>query len=108
MTTSNPPGDPTDPTTQQQGRTLSGSGVPTPPGGVRGVDAVDSMDSEPGAGTTTGADGQTAAREQQRKDTGQRSPAAGTEEGDDLAQTAALGATDDPAGGSIQPGGATP
>ena len=44
-------------TTFQEGSSLRGEGVPTPAGGVRGVDQVDDMDAEPGHGTTTGADG---------------------------------------------------
>jgi len=102
------PPDPSDNTTTQVGRTLHGDPVPTPAGGVRGVDQVDAMDSEPGHGTTTGADGDTAAREQLRQDLGERPASAGTEQGDDLEQSAALGATDDPQGGSIQPDGARP
>lgn len=79
------------------------SSVPTPPGGVRGVDQVEAMDAAPGEGTTSGADGQTQAREQMRRDLGERT---GGVEDNDLEQSAALGATDDPEGGSIQPGGA--
>ncbi len=97
---------PDDPTLQQQGTTLGADPVPEPAGGVRGADAVDTMDSEPGEGTTTGADGQTAAREQLRRDLGERSPGTGDERGDDLEQSGALGDTDDPQGGSIQAGGA--
>ncbi len=86
--------------------------VPEPGGGVRGVDQVDRMDTEPGHGTTTGADGDTASREQMRKDLGERPSDADTESGDSqggdsLEQSAALGATDDPLGGSIQADGAT-
>lgn len=102
------PLDSPDSTSTQEGRTLHGDHVPTPPGGVRGVDQVDAMDSSPGHGTTTGADGETEAREQLRKDRGERSEGSGTEAGDDLEQAAALGATDDPEGGSIQPDGARP
>ena len=76
--------------------------VPTPAGGVRGADQVDAMDSEPGHGTTTGADGDTAAREQQAEH------GEGAESGGGLEQFAALGATDDSQGGSIQPVGADP
>lgn len=72
--------------------------VPTPAGGVRGADQVDRMDAEPGHGTTTGADGETAAREALRKDLGERSAASG-EDGPDVG--ADLGATDDPRGGSL-------
>ncbi len=82
--------------------------VPTPPGGVRGADQVDAMDAEPGHGTTTGADGDTAAREALRKDLGERPQDAGTEDGDDLEQGAAVGETDDPQGGSIQAHGSHP
>ncbi len=99
---------PSDVTSTQEGRSPQADHVPEPAGGVRGADAVDSMDSSPGHGTTTGADGDTGAREQLRKDLGERDPGQGTEEGDDLEQGAALGATDDPDGGSIQPHGATP
>ena len=85
------------------------SGLEEP--GVRGGDAADRMDSAgPGSGglAGAGADGETGAREALRKDLGERSPEMGTEEGDDLEQGAALGATDDPEGGSIQPHGARP
>ena len=97
----------TNPTT---GRPSSGGTehVPTPPDGVRGADQGDAMDPEPGHGTTTGADGETAAREGLRQDLGERSEGTGTEAGDDLEQAAAIGETDDPQGGSIQPGGAQP
>ncbi len=80
--------------------------VPEPEGGVRGVDQVDDMDNDPGHGTTSGADGDTAAREQMRKDLGERSADADTEGGDALEQAAAIGETDDPQGGSIQAHGA--
>ena len=99
---------PGDNTTTQEGASPSAEHVPTPPSGVRGADQVDAMDSAPGQGTTTGADGETAAREQQRRDLGERPAGAETEEGDDLEQAAALGPTDDPQGGSIQPGGSRP
>lgn len=95
-----------DNTTQQQGSTRGADPVPEPAGGVRGVDQVDAMDSSPGHGTTTGADGETAAREALRRDLGERSGSTGDETGDDLEQAAALGATDDPEGGSIQADGA--
>jgi hypothetical protein len=76
-----------------------------PEPGVRGGDAADRMDS-PGEGSgglpAAGADGQTAAREQLRKDLGERDGSLGTEEGGELEQAAALGETDDPAGGSLQ------
>jgi hypothetical protein len=111
MTTANTPEDSSttsDATTTQEGQALRAEHVPVPPSGVRGADAVDAMDNAPGHGTTTGADGDTGAREQLRKDLGERAASTGTEEGDDLEQGAALGATDDPEGGSIQPDGARP
>ena len=79
-----------------------------PEPGVRGGDAADRMDS-PGEGSGglpgAGADGQTGAREQLRKDLGERDASMGTEEGGDLEQAAAIGETDDPQGGSIsEPG----
>lgn len=43
-----------------------------------------------------------------RKDLGERPAEAGTEDGDDLEQTAAVGETDDPQGGSIQGVGSRP
>jgi hypothetical protein len=75
--------------------------------GVRGGPA-DRMDSAPGSGglAGAGADGQTEAREQLRAELGERSPQAGTEDATSLEQAAALGPTDDPQGGSLQPGGA--
>jgi hypothetical protein len=76
-----------------------------PEPGVRGGDAADRMDSPgPGSGglAGAGADGETGAREQLRKDLGERDAATGTEEGGDLEQAAAIGETDDPQGGSIQ------
>jgi hypothetical protein len=85
------------------------SGLEEP--GVRGGDAADRMDS-PGAGSggmpSAGADGETGAREQLRKDLGERSPDLGSEAGDDLEQAAAIGETDDPQGGSIQEHGSRP
>ncbi len=85
------------------------SGLEEP--GVRGGDAADRMDSG-GAGSGglpgAGADGETGAREQLRKDLGERSPDMGTEAGDDLEQAAAIGETDDPQGGSIQDHGSRP
>ncbi len=79
--------------------------VPTPAGGVRGADQVDRMDPPPaGEGTTTGADGQTPAREQMRVDQGERSASAGREDDDALEQAAALGETSDPADGSLAGG----
>jgi hypothetical protein len=85
------------------------SGLEEP--GVRGGDAADRMDS-PGAGSGgvagAGADGETGAREDLRKDLGERSPSSGTEAGGDLEQAAAIGETDDPHGGSIQEHGSRP
>ena len=79
--------------------------VPTPTGGIRGADQVDRMDPPPaGEGTTTGADGQTPAREQMRVDQGERSASAGREDDDALEQAAALGETSDPADGSLAGG----
>ncbi len=79
--------------------------------GVLGGDATDRMDS-PGAGSggvpSAGADGETGAREQLRKDLGERSQDTGDETGDDLEQAAAIGETDDPQGGSIQAHGSRP
>ena len=85
------------------------SGLEEP--GVRGGDAADRMDSAgPGSGGLpgAGADGETGAREQLRKDLGERSPQMGSEAGDDLEQAAAIGETDDPQGGSIQEHGSRP
>lgn len=76
--------------------------VPEPASGVRGADQADALDNEPGHGTTTGADGQTPAREALRQDLGERSPDSGTETDGGLEQGAAVGPTDDPQGGSIQ------
>ena len=95
----------TDATRTQEGVDVHGRHVPEPAGGVRGVDQVDDMDNEPGHGTTTGADGQTPAREQLRTDLGERRPDAGVEADAELEQGNALGAIDDPQGGSIQPHG---
>ena len=78
--------------------------------GVLGGDA-DRMDSPgPGSGGLpgAGADGETGAREQLRKDLGERSSDMGTEAGADLEQAAAIGETDDPQGGSIQGHGSRP
>lgn len=79
------------------------------PGGLKGGDPS-RLDAEPGSGgmPAGGADGQTAAREQMRKDLGERAPSAGTEGGDDLEQAAAIGETDDPQGGSLQRDGSRP
>ena len=85
------------------------SGLEEP--GVRGGDAADRMDSPgPGSGGLpgAGADGETGAREQLRKDLGERSSDMGTEAGGDLEQAAAIGETDDPQGGSIQQHGSRP
>ncbi len=72
------------------------------PQGVRGGDA-DRMDPGPLGGVPgAGADGETGAREELRKDLGERPVDAGTETGDDLDQAAAIGEIDDPQGGSIQ------
>ena len=79
--------------------------------GVLGGDATDRMDSPgPGSGgmPSAGADGETGAREQLRKDLGERAASTGTEEGGDLEQAAAIGETDDPQGGSIQEHGSRP
>jgi hypothetical protein len=79
--------------------------------GVLGGDAADRMDSPgPGSGGLPGggADGETAAREQLRKDLGERSDSLGSEEGGGLEQGAATGETDDPQGGSIQQSGSRP
>ena len=107
MTTS--PQDPqaNDATTQQQGVDVHDRHVPTPPSGVRGADQVSDMDPEHGT-AVAGADGQTQAREQQRKDLGERRPDAGEETGDSLEQAAAIGPTDDPQGVSIQAHGSRP
>lgn len=66
--------------------------------GVRGGDP-ERMDAAPGSGgvPAAGADGSTETREQLRKDLGERSEAAGTEDGSGLEQAGALGDTDDPA-----------
>ena len=94
--------------TQQHGRSVDADHVPEPAGGVRGADQVDAFDNEPGHGTTTGADGQTPAREALRKDLGERSPEMGEESDAELEQGSAVGATDDPQGGSIQEHGSRP
>ena len=85
------------------------SGLEEP--GVRGGDAADRMDSPgPGSGGLAGggADGETGAREQLRKNLGERAAELGEEGGDDVEQAAALGETDDPQGGSIQTHGSRP
>ena len=79
--------------------------------GVLGGDAADRMDSPgPGSGGLPGggADGETGAREQLRRDLGERSGATGTEDGGELEQGAAIGETDDPQGGSLQEHGSRP
>ncbi|MCW2713678.1 MAG: hypothetical protein JWN88_725 [Frankiales bacterium] len=76
------------------------------PGGS--ADRLDSPGEGSGGLPSAGADGETGAREQLRKDLGERSPDAGTEEGDSLEQAAAIGETDDPQGGSIQSVGSRP
>ena len=79
--------------------------------GVLGGDATDRMDSPgPGSGGLPGggADGETGAREQLRKDLGERSAGMGEQSGDDLQQAAAIGETDDSTGGSIQEQGGRP
>ncbi|MBW3638644.1 MAG: hypothetical protein KY451_02125 [Actinobacteria bacterium] len=73
----------------------------TEPEGVRGGDA-DRMDPGPPGGVpSAGADGETGAREELRKDLGERSPDSGTEDGDELEQAAVIGETDDPQDGSV-------
>ena len=92
-------------TARQDGGGVHAEPVPTPAGGVRGADQVDRMDPPPaGEGTTTGADGQTPAREQMRVAQGERSASAGREDDDALEQAAALGETSDPADGSLAGG----
>lgn len=74
--------------------------------GVRGGDP-DRLDSPgPGSGgvPAAGADGETGAREDLRTSLGERTPAAGREDGNDLEQSAAIGETDDPRSGSITGG----
>jgi len=90
-------------------RTRRRPGGPDPAGGVRGADQVDRMApaayaAPTGEGTTTGADGQTPAREQMRVAQGERSASAGREDDDALEQAAALGETSDPADGSVAGG----
>ena len=96
----------TDNTTTQDGLTSQADGDAP---GVLGGDPS-RMDAAPGSGgmPAAGADGQTEAREQLRKDLGERPADAGTEAGDDLEQAAAVGETDDPQGGSIQRDGSRP
>jgi hypothetical protein len=62
----------TDATTTQEGVDVHDEHVPTPPSGVRGADQADAMDPDHGA-PAAGADGRTEAREQLRKDLGERS-----------------------------------
>ena len=89
--------------------TQEGASPARPDDAARGVLGGDPerMDSAPGSGGLAGAgdDGQTGAREQLRKDLGERPGDAGADEGADLEQAAAIGETDDPQGGSLQPGG---
>ncbi len=86
-------------TTQEGGAPATSEDAAT---GVRGGDP-ERMDAAPGSGGLpgAGADGETEAREQLRKDLGERGPAAGTEDATSLEQAAALGETDDPATGSL-------
>jgi hypothetical protein len=95
-----------DNTTTQDGLTLQSDGDP---GGVKGGNP-DRLDAAPHSGgmPAAGADGQTAAREQLRKDLGERPADADTEAGDELEQAAATGEIDDPQGGSIQAHGSRP
>ncbi len=73
---------------------------------VSGGDADRLDPAGPGTGgMLAGADGETAAREELRKDLGERPQDADTEHGT-LAE--GLGATDDPEGGSIQAHGSQP
>jgi hypothetical protein len=89
-------------TDQQQDNTVTrqGPGVGRPEDAARGVSggSANRLD-PPGPGSggvpAAGADGSTAAREQLRAGLGERSPDAGREDGDALAQNE-LGATDDP------------
>ena len=76
--------------------------MPEPSSGVRGADQVEAFDNAPGEGTTTGADGETPAREALRKDLGERAGSAGEESDGELEQGNAVGPTDDPQGGSLQ------
>lgn len=94
--------------TRQQGQSPDADHVPTPASGVRGADQVDGVDTAPGQGTTTGADGETPAREALRRDLGERGGSTGAETDAELEQGAAVGATDDPQGGSIQEHGSRP
>jgi hypothetical protein len=73
-----------------------------------GADRLDAPGAGSGGLPGGGADGETAAREQLRKDLGERAPGMDTEDGDDLEQAAAIGETDDPQGGSIQEHGSRP
>jgi hypothetical protein len=70
--------------------------------GARGGPA-DRMDAAPGSVglAGAGADGETAAREQVRKDLGERAEGAGEQDATGLEQAAALGETDAPASGSL-------
>ena len=88
--------------TQQHGAPVAADHVPVPSSGVRGADQVDAFDNDPGHGTTTGADGETPAREALRKGRGERAASQGEEGDSELEQGAAIGPTDDPQGGSLQ------
>ena len=72
------------------------------------ADRMDSAGEGTGGLAPGGADGVTAAREELRKDLGERAGSLGEETGDDLEQAAAVGETDDPQGGSIQEHGSRP
>ena len=89
-------------TTQEGGAPASREDAAT---GVRGGDA-DRMDAAPGSGgmPSAGADGETEAREQLRRDLGERSGSAGREDATSLEQAAAVGETDDPGTGSLAGG----
>jgi len=92
--------------------TQEGAAPARPDDAARGVLGGDPerMDAAPGSVgvPAAGADGQTEAREQLRKDRGERPADAGTESGDDLEQAATLGETDDPQGGSSSSSGSRP
>lgn len=80
--------------------TSEGTSPAHPDDAARGVQggSPDRMDAAAGSGglAGAGADGETAAREQLRKDLRERPDGAGTEQGDDLEQAAALAETDRP------------
>ena len=90
------PGDST--STHEGGAPASADDAAT---GVRGGDP-ERMDAAPGSGgmPSAGADGETAAREQLRKDLGERPADAGEDTGSPLEQSP-LGATDDPGNAGI-------